>query len=331
MATPSKPKLQVYDCLIVGSGPAGLSAGIYLARALRSVLIVGGSRGRTSWNSLNENYFGFPKGIKAGELARRGRAQAARFGVEFCDDTTITVIRQTEAPAEGGVLAPFEITFQSGAGSPQARKPAVLRSRTLIFATGVTDVLPPFPDAEKYVGRSFFWCLHCDGWKVRGKRLAVLGNGDDAAATALQLLDFSPTVSLLSSDAECRVSPKKQAELQTHGVALHRERIVGARGRAGRFEALLFEGGERLPLDYLFSALGETPNSQLAARLGVGLDERGFIQTDADQMTNIPGVFAAGDVTSSPGQQVVTAVHQGALAAIAATCFMRPAAQKTPD
>jgi thioredoxin reductase len=108
MSTKANTKLKVYDCIVIGGGPAGLSAGIYLARALRSVLIVEGGRGRTTWNSLNENYFGFPKGIRSGDLARRGRAQAARFGVEFRSAAPIAQIRQIEVPAEGGVVAPFE-------------------------------------------------------------------------------------------------------------------------------------------------------------------------------------------------------------------------------
>ncbi|MBV9127567.1 MAG: NAD(P)/FAD-dependent oxidoreductase [Verrucomicrobia bacterium] len=319
---------KVYDCVIIGSGPAGLSAGIYLARALRSVLIIEAGRGgRTTWNSLNENYFGFPKGIRAAELARRGRQQAARFGVEFCTSTLVENIAQVAVPAPGDERAPFAIDLRPLDG--KAAKS--LRARALIFATGVTDVLPPFPHAERYVGKSFFWCLHCDGWLVRGKRLGVVGNGDDAAAMALQLLDFTPQVSLLCLEKECRVSPEKQTELQAHGIGIFMERIIAARGRAGRFTALQLEDGRELPIDYLFSALGETPNSQLAARLGVGLDAKGFIQVNVEQETNLPGVFAAGDVTSLPGQQVVNAVHQGAMAAINATCFLRPAAQKTAE
>lgn len=301
----------IYDSIIIGGGPAGLSAGVYLGRALRSVLVLDEGEGRTKWNQRNDNYLGFPNGIRSGELVRRGRLQAQKFGVEFQTGQAQSITRT-------GNL--FTIALEK----------TTLQTRTLVFATGVTDVWPAFPNAKRYVAKSLFWCLHCDGFRVIDKRTVVLGNSDAAATTALQLLDFTPHVEFICEN-EISISPEKQAQLRENDIALHQSRIVKVRGKSGQLLALYLENGTCVELDYLFSALGQVPNSQLAAGLGVELGEAGCIKVDAEMHTNIPGVFAAGDVTNMPAQQVATAVHQGALAGVNASYFLRPRQQKLKD
>ncbi len=302
---------QILDSIIIGGGPAGLSAGVYLGRALRSVLILDAGEGRTKWNQRNDNYLGFPNGIRSGELVRRGRLQAQKFGVKFQSGQVQKITHKNNI---------FEIAIE--------RKN--LKARTVIFATGVTDVWPAFANAKRYVAKSLFWCLHCDGFRVINKRSVVLGNSDEAATTALQLLDFTPHVAFVCENA-ISISPEKQAQLRENNIVLHQSRIAKVRGKAGQFVALYLENGECLELDYLFSALGQVPNSQLAAGLGVELGESGCIKVNAEMHTNIPGVFAAGDVTNLPAQQVATAVHQGALAGVNANYFLRPGQQKLKD
>lgn len=299
---------QIYDSVIIGGGPAGLSAGIYLGRALRSVLVLDTGEGRTKWNQRNDNYLGFPNGIRSGELVRRGRLQAEKFGVEFHN------ARVQKIERDGEIL---QIVLDKKS----------FQARTLIFSTGVTDVWPAFPHAKRYVAKSLFWCLHCDGFRVIDKRTVVLGNSDEAATTALQLLDFTPHVEFIC-ETEVSISPEKQEQLHDNEILLHQSRIVKARGKNGQLLALHLENGACVELDYLFSALGQVPNSQLAAELGVELGENGCIKVDAEMHTNIPGVFAAGDVTNLPAQQVATAVHQGALAGVNANYFLRPRQQK---
>ncbi len=301
----------IYDSIIIGGGPAGLSASIYLGRALRSVLVLDAAQGRTVWNQHNDNYFGFPKGIRSGELVRRGRLQAERFGVEITAGDAREITR-----LDDGL---FEIELDSGGKR---------RTRTLIFATGVTDVWPPFDNAKRYVGKSLFWCIHCDGFRIIEKRVVVLGNSDAAATTALQLLDFTPHVTFLCASDELSISLEKQAQLRDGEIELHQSAIAKVRGKGGQLETIWLENGTCLELDCIFSALGQVPNSQLAARLGVELADAGCIKVDVEQHTNIPGVFAAGDVTNLPAQQVASAVHQGALAGVNANYFLRPRAQK---
>jgi thioredoxin reductase (NADPH) len=319
---------QIYDSIIIGGGPAGLSAGIYLGRALRSVLILDGAQGRTQWNQLNENYLGFPNGIRAAELVRRGRRQAERFGVEFAQCEVRDVARET---GEDG----FRVAIHGERGGDEKR------ARTLIFATGVTDVWPSFPHVRRYVGKSLFWCLSCDGFRTCGKRVVVLGNSDEAATTALQMLNYTRRITFLSADQQSDISSTKQSQLQENGIPLCYGRIARVEGKAGQLRALHLEDassgvgspGEvaRLELDCLFSMMGQVPNSHLAARLGVHLSEKGCIRVDEEQATNLPGVFAAGDVTNLPAQQVASAVHQGALAATAANYFLYSDVQKTPE
>ena len=299
---------KIYDSIIIGGGPAGLSASVYLGRALRSVLVLDIGDGRTQWNQRNDNYLGFPNGIRSGELVRRGRLQASKFGVEFQSAPVQKVVREDKI---------FEVILEK----------STLQSRTLVFATGVTDVWPAFPNAKRYVAKSLFWCLHCDGFRVIDKRVIVLGNSNAAATTALQLLDYTPQVTFVC-EGEVSISPEKLKQLRDNDIRLHQSRIVKARGTGGKLAALYLENGECLELDYLFSALGQVPNSQLAAGLGVELGEVGCIKVDAEMHTNVPGVYAAGDVTDLPAQQVVTAVHQGALAGVSASYFLRPHQQK---
>jgi thioredoxin reductase (NADPH) len=300
--------VKIYDSIIIGGGPAGLSASVYLGRSLRSVLVLDAGEGRTQWNQRNDNYLGFPNGIRSSELVRRGRLQAQNFGVEFQSDCVQKIRRDNDI---------FEVALAE----------STLRSRTLIFATGVTDVWPSFPNARRYVAKSLFWCLHCDGFRVIDKRVIVLGNSDAAATTALQLLDYTPQVEFVC-ETEIAISPEKQAQLREAEIRLHQSRIIKVRGKGGQLAALYLENGACLELDYLFSALGQVPNSQLAAGVGVELGESGCIKVDAEMHTNIPGVFAAGDVTNLPAQQVATAVHQGALAGVNANYFLRPRHQK---
>ena len=309
--------MKSYDCIIIGGGPAGLSAAIYLTRARRTALIIDAGRGRTEWNQLNENYLGFPNGIRARELIKRGRKQAERFGTEFNDSEVLEIERNDDRS--------FKVVLDKGSGVSS------LRARSLIFATGVTDVWPPFGNVKRYVGQSLFWCIACDGFKACGKRVVVLGNSDSAATTALQLLEYTRDVVFLCSDEKFDVSSAKQDQLNEHHIPICYGRILKAHGKAGQLQALDLQGGERLELDCLFSQLGQVPNSQLAARLGVHLTDTGCMKVDAEMITNIPGVFAAGDVTNQPAQQVASAAHQGALAGTSANYYLYSDAQRTID
>ena len=292
-----------WDCVIIGGGPAGISAAIYLARYNRSVVVADHGSGRSTTHEINENYFGFPEPIAQKELRARGREQAERYGASFVETRAGGIARDGDA---------FVVRSEG----------AVLRGRTLIIATGVRDNLPQFEnqDVRDYFGKSLFWCITCDGYKTRGARVAVVGRDDEAATTALQFLNFTDHVTVISNcdAASCEISPAKRAQLADSGIALRIGNVTHLYGECGMMREVRIDTGGRLALDFMFSLQGAVPNSQLAASLGVAVDDAGYIQTDTEQRTNVERVFAAGDVTKVFAHQIVTAAHEGATAGITA-------------
>lgn len=290
---------KTYDCVVIGGGPAGLAAAIYLARFNRSVAVADHGDGRSTQHQTNDNYLGFPDGIAAQDLRSLGERQATRFGAEIihCKITSVQKRR--------GV-------FVATAGE------STLRGRTLILAMGVRDRLPQFKnkDARDYFGISLFWCITCDGYRVRGARVVVIGKDDAAATTALQFLNFTPHLSMITNcDAgDIEISAPKRAALRDAKITLYRDHVSRILGEDGQMRAVTLEGGRRIELDYMFNQQGARPNSRLARSLGVKCDGAGFVRIDTEQRTNIPRVYAAGDLTKEFAHQIVTAAHEGATA-----------------
>jgi thioredoxin reductase (NADPH) len=295
--------LSIYDCVVVGGGPAGLSAAIYLARYNRSVIVADHGSGRWTTHETNENYLGFPDGIRSVELRDLGRRQAERFGAEFVE-CKIDDIRRTES------------------GFRASCDGLVLHGRTLIFATGVRDYLPEFEneDVNDFFGKSLFWCITCDGHKVRGKAVVVVGQDDDAATTTLQFLNFTPQLTMLTNrpQGEHHISEKKQAQLAAAGIPVVEGRLKKIYGDDGFMTEVELDDGRRVATEFMFSQQGARPNTLLARPLGLDMNSEGYIKVDAEQRTNVPMFFAAGDVTREYAHQVVTAAHEGSTAACTA-------------
>lgn len=298
-----------YDVLVIGGGPAGLSAALYLARYDRRVALFDLGRGRSTWHQVNHNYLGFPGGISARELRERGRRQLAEYAQVTCLAHAIVSLALTE-DRSGGVVA------RGQAGE--------WRGRALIACTGVVDHYPHFAGWEEYVGRSMFWCLTCDGYACKGERVVVLGNTDEAAAEALQLRRFTPYVTVLTNSETSAIGAEFAGRLAHAGIPVIRDKLATVVGHGGYFETLRTRGGRRIDLDQLFVMQGVTPQSALLAPLGVALNAAGYVCVDTEQKTNVPGIYAAGDVTRLHSQQVSTAVHEGAQAASAANYYLYP-------
>ena len=288
-----------WDAIVVGGGPAGLAAAVNVGRACRSVLVFDCPLpGRSEYAQVNHNYLGFPDGIRAQDLRALGRRQAERYGGRFVEGDAVAVRRTADG---------FLVSDIDGGG---------YLGRGLILATGVRDRWPEFAGYEAFVGRSLHWCLVCDGYEMRGKRVAVVGNDDHAAETSLRLLRFTPEVTLLTNDGSLGLAAEAADRLAQRGVGLVVDRIVGARAAApGMLEALLLERGGELPVEHLFSQQGAEPQTALARALGVELSEEGYIKTDTEGRTSESGVYAAGDVTRLFSHQIATAGHEGATAA----------------
>ncbi len=291
---------KIVDTIVIGGGAAGLSAAVYLARFLRTTLVIDGGGGRMAGPQLNENYLGFPKGIRAAELLRRGRQQAERFGTKFVHGRVMSVAGDGEQ---------FVLTGEG----------AEWRARTIVLASGVTDIWPAIDHVQRYVGRSLFWCITCDGFRTCGKRTVLLGADEESVTTALQFLVYTDDLVFIATGpgGATEIPPEKLQLLRDKGIDVVEgvlERVEGVGGQIKRVHA----GGKAYKTELLFSLLGQVPNSTLAAQCGVCVDEGGYISVDSDQRTNVPRFFAAGDVTGPYAHQVSSAVHGGAMAAQAA-------------
>jgi thioredoxin reductase (NADPH) len=295
-----------YEVLVIGGGPAGLSAALYLARYDRHVALFDSGYGRSSWHQVNHNYLGFPGGVKAQELRELGRKQLADYPQVECLDYKIEALRKEDDlfVAEG----------QAGEWT----------GRAVIICTGVIDHYPHFEGWEEYVGRSMFWCITCDGYGCKGARVVVIGHTNEAASEAMQLQRFTDKLTVLTNSHEYAITPTFEERLKNANIPLIRDKIDYVIGQDGMFEAICTQGGLRLELDQLFCQQGATPQAKLAVDLGVDLSDLGYIETDTEQKTNVPGVFAAGDVTRLFSHQVSTAVHEGGQAASAANYYLYP-------
>jgi thioredoxin reductase (NADPH) len=169
-----------------------------------------------------------------------------------------------------------------------------------------------------------FWCITCDGYSCMGECVVVAGKSNDAAAVALQMQRFTENITLLTDSAEHSISDTFIRRLDRAHIPLIVDRIAAADGRDGQLKSLYTKSGQRVDLDKLFSVQGSTPQTSLATMLGVTCNQHGYIMADAEQKTNVPGVFAAGDVTRLHSHQVATAVHEGGQAASAANYFLYP-------
>jgi thioredoxin reductase (NADPH) len=295
-----------YETLVIGGGPAGLTAALMLARFARTVAVFDAGQGRSTWHQTNHNYLGFPGGIPARKLRELGRRQLAEYEHADCIDHKIEHIRQEDDW--------FIATGQAGEW----------RGRAVIIATGVVDHYPHFEGWDECVGRSMFWCINCDGYACTGHRVVVAGNTNDTASETLQLQRFTKQLTLLTNSQECHISDDYLARLDTAGIPVIRDKIDAVHAKDGYLQQIITQQGRTIELDQLFSVQGSTPQSDLAVQLGAWVDEMGFICVDTEQKTNVPGVFAAGDVTGLHSHQISTAVHEGNQAAAAANYYLYP-------
>ena len=293
----------VYDMLIVGGGPAGYTAALYGARAGLSVLLLemlapGGQMGTTDWI---DNYPGFSQGINGFELAMQMKEGAERFGAK-------TLLAQ----ATGLELSEKIKTVRTAKEAFQGR--------TVVLATGASPRELGLPNERALRGRGVSYCATCDGMFYRGKTVAVVGGGNTAVADALYLTRLCEKVYLIHRRDKLR-APKSQQELleQTPGVEMILNSQVKELLAGDRLTGLLVADNatglrRALTCAGVFMAVGQRPNSELL-KGQVDLDAQGYVAADETTRTNLPGVFAVGDLRQKPLRQVVTAAADGAVAA----------------
>ncbi len=290
--------MKVYECVIVGGGPAGLSAAIYLGRFNRYVIVVDNEEGRSSFSQHNENYLGFPEGIDARELRRRGKLQAQRYGVEFQNDEIIRIIKHDHMFTLKGKYRSYE-------------------SKTVILATGVTDLFPHFDMWKKYVGKSMFWCITCDGYKMTDKKIVIIGSSNEAACTCMQFLNFTKDIVFVTNidQGKEQISRKWKIRFREAGIPFYPRCIRKINGNDGFVKEVILDNGLHIQAEFIINEQGSIPCYELAQQIQVKLNKDYYIMVSHEQRTSIEGVYAAGDVTDRFSHQVVTAAHEGSMAA----------------
>ncbi|GMV24362.1 MAG: thioredoxin reductase [Phycisphaerae bacterium] len=284
-----------FDVLIVGGGPAGLSAGLLLARCRRSIILVDAGKPRNGPSKKLSGYL-TRDGISPREFLELGREELRRYGVPIRADS-VSAVRRTD----GG----FEATLGSG---------EELRSRRVLLATGVRDTLPDIEGLRDLYGVSVHHCPYCDGWEHRDRRLVAYGLGEPAIGLSLLLRRWSDKVVACTDGASVR--PESIVQARSNGIDIRFESIQRLEGRDGRLCEIVFADGEPLPADALFFNTGQVSQSDLARSLGCELTADGCVITQHSQSTCVPGVYAAGD-DDKDVQLVIVAAGEGATAAVA--------------
>lgn len=295
-----------FEVLIIGGGPAGLSAALYMARYNRSTAVFDTGRGRSTWHQINHNYLGFPGGVSARRLRELAYEQLAEYPHVTIFDHKIEHVRYDH---ECFIAEGQADTWQGS---------------VVILATGVLDHYPHFDGWASYVGRSLFWCITCDGYSCQGCPVVVTGATNATASLALQLQRFTNRITLLTDSHTHEFSTAFLGRLERARIPVIVDKIAAVEGTDGQFEALTTIGNQRIELARMFSFQGQTPQSELARQLGVPCTVAGFIVVDTEQKTNVAGIYAAGDVTRLHSHQITTAVHEGGQAANAANYFLYP-------
>ena len=287
------------DCLVIGGGPAGLTAAIYLARFRRDIRVIDAGASRASLIPTSHNYPGFPDGIGGRELLERLRAQARRYGAVLSSGHVEEITRSGE-----------HFVARCGTETNEAR--------IVLLATGVIDVEPELPDVKDAIRSGLIrHCPICDGFEVIDKSVAVIGTGAKAVNEARFIRHYTDKLALFTLGRGHTISGEDLLSLRAQGIAVIDEPLKEVRCERGLIVGLEVVSGRMYRFDTLYSALGAKTRSELALRVGAKCDASGQIVVDDKLRTSIPDVYAVGDVANDLNQIAVAAGH----AAIAATCI----------
>ncbi|HSP23802.1 MAG TPA: NAD(P)/FAD-dependent oxidoreductase [Saliniramus sp.] len=285
------------DCIVIGGGPAGLTAAIYLARFRRNVALIDGHDSRAAWIPRSHNIPAFQTGVGGRELLTRMHDHAAQYDTPLLRGEVRSIRR-----SEDGVFQ-----FATSAGD--------MRARFVILATGVVDVEPNLPDIEGAVQRGLVrQCPICDAFEVIDQRIAVIGHGDHGAREALFLRTYSPRVTLFTLGEPA--DDGLRGRMGEAGIAVVDAPLDAIAQENDRIVSLTLANGETHDFDTIYSALGCSPRNDLLSQIGARLGDDARALVDDHQETNIPGLYAAGDIVSGLNQ-VAVAVGQAAIAATA--------------
>jgi thioredoxin reductase (NADPH) len=300
----------ILDCLIVGGGPAGLTAAIYLARFHLDILVVDGGKSRASWIPCTRNHAGFPEGINGEELLERMRDQACKYGAKI-ERELVTKLERDQPSGS------FTATWGSGTAT----------ARAVLLATGVANRRPPMDEDlhDDALSRGLIrYCPICDGYEVTDKKVGVIGSGSHGVAEALFIRSFTADVTLIAPDRAMQLKPDDSARLKDAGI----ECIDGpAQAVAIPNGCIVVDTAEgHYTFDSVYPALGSDTHTQLGEMVDAKLAPDGCFLCDDHQRTSVAGLYAAGDVVHGL-DQISHAMGEGG---VAATTIRNDLAQQRP-
>ena len=301
-----------YDVAVVGGGPAGLCAALWLARYLHKVVVVDSGDPR-NWETRGINGYLGHQGIRSPELRAIGREECAKFGVEFVSGIV------DEAIDEVGEL--FEMRLRDG---------STIEARRILLAIGIKDVWPDIPGLERCYGETVHVCPDCDGYETRDKKTVVVGKGRKAVGMALALKTWTKQIVICTNGEKAEMSQALIDKIRPLNIPVLEARIKGVVSKSSEIIAIDLEGAMSLDCERLYFAIGQYPADDLGAQLGCERDELGRLVIDDRNHTSVKNVFAAGDI--APGPQVaIGAAASGAVAAIAIHASLVPETMRLPD
>jgi len=298
------------DCIVIGGGPAGLTAAIYLARFHLDILVVDAGKSRASWIPCTRNHAGFPEGINGKELLERMRAQAQRYGAKIQTEQ----VTKLERDGETGL---FTVTWGSGCE----------KARAVLLATGVTNRRPPMDEDlhDEALSRGLIrYCPICDGYEVTDKKVGVIGSGSHGVAEAVFIRSFTADVTLIAPDSALKLSAEDQQKLKAAGIV-----CVDGPAQAVAFDSkcIVVDTAEgHHAFDSVYPVLGSDTHTQLGEMVGADLAPDGCFLCDDHQRTSVPGLYAAGDVVHGL-DQISHAMGEGG---VAATTIRNDLAKQAP-
>lgn len=300
----------IHDVLIIGAGPAGLSAALYAARADLKPLVLTGMvlGGQASLTNVIENYPGFHDGVGGGELGELFQKHAEKFGAQLAFDT-VTEVDLSKSPFVAKTYSKEYL------------------ARTLIIATGASPNHLEVPGEKEFSGKGVSYCATCDGWFFRDKKVIVVGGGDSAMEEALFLTRFASSITVVHRRDELRAGAILQRRVKSNlKISFIWDSIVtevvGEKAvNAVRIKNVKTDEESEIPADGVFIFIGHTPNSDMFIDQ-LELDDRGYLVSDMKMTTKIPGVYVAGEIADPHYRQVITSAGMGAAAAIEATRFL---------
>jgi thioredoxin reductase (NADPH) len=286
------------ECLVIGGGPAGLAAAVYLARFRRTVTVVDAGASRAAWIPVSNNILGFPHGLSGSDLLTRLREQAAEYGATL---------------VAGEVSG---LTQRSDGSFDAALDGRSINAARVLLATGGLDVEPELPGLRDAVARGLVrYCPICDAYEVSGRKVALIAFGKCRVNEALLLRRYTEHLTVLTLGQDMEISEDDEHTLSEAGIKVLRTPVTSLRVEGDTIAAWHMDDGTQHCFDTIYSALGTRIRSSLATDLGATADEDGALIVDRHQQTSVAGLYAAGDVVAGLSQISVASGH----AAIAAT------------